>query len=71
MTMSPNASLNHSTDRLVNCPARRQRRKDTVFSVKSNLTLSTTRVSMPLSPPLHNIKGTLEMQKMALQELAK
>jgi hypothetical protein len=69
--MSPNASLEHDTTRPTDRPARRQKNHSKVFNVKGTLTLSTTHLSTLSKPPLHDIEGTLEMQKMILQGLAR
>jgi hypothetical protein len=42
-----------------------------MFNVKSDLSLWTTQVSMRWKPPTRDTKGTLEMQKMVLQGLAR
>jgi hypothetical protein len=46
-------------------------RNGKVFNVKDNPTLSTTSLSTCSKPILHEIEGTLEMQKMILQVLAR
>jgi hypothetical protein len=42
-----------------------------VFNVKDNPALSTTSLSTRSKPILHEIEGTLEMQKMILRVLAR
>jgi hypothetical protein len=70
--MSPNASIEHNKSQPINCPARRQqKRRGKVFNVKGNLTLSTTHLSTLSKPTHYDIEGTLGMQRMILQGLAR
>ena len=65
--MSLNASIEHDTTN----HRGQKKRRGKVFNVKGNLSLSTSNLSMLSKPPRHDIEGTLEMQKMVLQGLAR
>jgi hypothetical protein len=65
MTILPNVSIKHDK----NDHRRQKKSKRQVFKGKASLALSTTHSSKLSKPPLNDIEGTIEMQKMFLQGL--